>query len=191
MADEIKELHDYTFLTNSDAHSLAKIAREYQMIEMGEPSFKEFYWALHNVNGRGIKVNYGMNPKLGKYYSTVCDKCLMTTKEDVTQCPQCGSEKIIKGVFDRIQELADANGETRERPPYIHQVPLEYLPKLGPKTFNNLLDHFGTEMAVIHHASLEELKKVVSEPLARMIVQMRTGNLNIKAGGGGKYGRIG
>lgn len=190
MADQIKELHHYTFLTNSDAHSLAKIAREYQVIEMKEPSFKEFYWALHNVNGRHIKVNYGMNPKLGKYYLTVCDKCLTAANEDVKQCPHCGSKKIIKGVFDRIQELANATDETRERPPYIHQVPLEYLPKLGPKTFNNLLDHFGTEMDVIHHAPLKELKKVVSEPLAQMIVQMRKGDLTIKAGGGGKYGSI-
>lgn len=190
MADQIKELHDYTFLTNSDAHSLAKIAREYQVIEMNEPSFKEFYWALHNVNGRKIKENYGMNPKLGKYYLTVCDKCLAAPEEGIKQCPTCGSTKIIKGVFDRIQELADAEGKTKERPPYIHQVPLEYLPKLGPKTFNNLLDHFGTEMNVIHHASLEELQKVVSDNLAQMIVQMRKGDLTITAGGGGKYGTV-
>jgi len=190
MADQIKELHDYTFLTNSDAHSLAKIAREYQVIEMNEPSFKEFYWALHNVNGRKIKENYGMNPKLGKYYLTVCDKCLAAPEEDIKQCPTCGSTKIIKGVFDRIQELADAEAKTKERPPYIHQVPLEYLPKLGPKTFDNLLVHFGTEMNVIHHASLEELQKVVSDNLAQMIVQMRKGDLTITAGGGGKYGTV-
>jgi uncharacterized protein (TIGR00375 family) len=190
MADQIKELHDYTFLTNSDAHSLAKIAREYQMIEMVEPSFKEFYWALHNVNERQIKKNYGMNPKLGKYYLTVCDKCLTAPTEEVSECPTCGSKKIIKGVFERIQELANDNVETKERPPYIHQVPLEYLPKLGPKTFNQLLAHFGTEMDVIHHAPLEALQKVVSENLAQMIIQMRKGDLAINAGGGGKYGTI-
>src|SRR5690625_2665644 len=167
MADQIKELHAYTFLTNSDAHSLAKIAREYQMIEMKEPSFKEFYWALHHVHGRQIKANYGMNPKLGKYYLTVCDKCLTAPEADIKQCSVCGSTKIIKGVFDRIQELADVNGEIKKRPPYIHQVPLEYLPKLGPKTFANLLARFGTEMDVIHHATFEELQEVVSEKLAQ------------------------
>src|SRR5699024_10601815 len=44
MADQIAELHDYTFVSNSDAHSLAKIAREYQEIIMEEPTFKEFEW---------------------------------------------------------------------------------------------------------------------------------------------------
>src|SRR5690625_126090 len=190
MADQIKELHNYTYLTNSDAHSLAKIAREYQMIEMKEVTFKEFYWALHHVKGRRVIVNYGMNPKLGKYYSTVCDKCLTAAQIDVNKCPECGSTKIIKGVFDRIQELADTNSKVKDRPPYVHQVPLEYLPKLGPKTYNKLLARFGTEMDVIHHASLEELKEIVSETLAQMIIQMREGNLSIKAGGGGKYGRV-
>lgn len=190
MADQITELHDYTFLTNSDAHSLAKIAREYQSIEMGEPSFKEFYWALHEVKGRRIKQNFGMNPQLGKYYTTVCDKCLESLKVEIEQCPECGSKKVIKGVFDRIQELASPGEVMRERPPYLHQVPLEYLPTLGPKTFKNLLAHFGTEMNVIHNASFEELQKVVSEKLAQMIIEMREGNLSINAGGGGKYGTI-
>src|SRR5699024_1954170 len=42
MADQISELHAFTFLSNSDAHSLPKIAREYQEITMKDPSFKEF-----------------------------------------------------------------------------------------------------------------------------------------------------
>src|SRR5699024_7041041 len=41
MADQISELHRYSFVTNSDAHSLAKIAREYQKVRMQTPSFKE------------------------------------------------------------------------------------------------------------------------------------------------------
>src|SRR5690606_21546332 len=36
MADQIKELHSFTFVSNSDAHSLPKIAREYQIIKMQE-----------------------------------------------------------------------------------------------------------------------------------------------------------
>lgn len=190
MADQINELHSYTFLTNSDAHSLPKIAREYQAIEMKEPSFKEFNWALHQVKGRKIKQNFGMNPQLGKYYTTVCDTCLSSLEVEVKKCPDCGSKKVVKGVFDRIQELADSTLDNQKRPPYLHQVPLEYLPKLGPKTFDKLLAHFGTEMNVIHNVSLEDLEKVVSKKLAQMIVQMREGDLTINAGGGGKYGTI-
>ncbi|WP_077326812.1 endonuclease Q family protein [Virgibacillus siamensis] len=190
MADQIKELHDYTFVSNSDAHSLAKIAREYQEIIMEEPSFKEFEWALSNVNGRSIKQNFGMNPHLGKYHTTVCSQCLEPLSLDADQCHKCHSTKIIKGVYDRIQELSNADGSNVERPPYLYQVPLEYLPKLGPKTFEKLLSHFDTEMNVIHHVSFEDLKKVVPEKLAASIIRMREGKLEIRAGGGGRYGSV-
>lgn len=193
MADEISELHRYTFLSNSDAHSLAKIAREYQEVVMEEPSFTEFYYALHQVKGRKIKRNFGMSPQLGKYYTTVCNNCFQSLEPNVHRCPACNSTKITKGVFDRIQELAtiESGRESKpERPAYLHQVPLEYLPKLGPKTFNQLLNVFQTEMNVIHYASLDDLKEVVSDKLAHTIIQMREGNMEIDAGGGGRYGRI-
>src|SRR5690625_2710617 len=190
MADQIPELHDYHFVSNSDAHSLAKIAREYQEIQMEEPTFVDFYWALHEVKGRKITKNYGMNPQLGKYHTTVCDSCLEQHAAGTKQCSHCGSSKVIKGVSDRILELAEPSETQPERPPYINQVPLEYLPKLGPKTYEKLLDHFDTEMNIIHHVQLADLQAIVSDKLAQLIIQMREGKMEISAGGGGKYGHI-
>ncbi len=190
MADQIAELHDYTYLTNSDAHSLPKIAREYQELQMDTPSFKEFNWALHHVDDRKVLRNFGMNPQLGKYHITVCNHCFQALSTVVKKCPTCGSTKIIKGVADRIGELSNATPNRKKRPPYLYQVPLEYLPSLGPKTFQKLLDHFQTEMNVIHHASFDQLREIVPEKLARSIIEMRKGKLSIKAGGGGKYGSI-
>ena len=46
LADMISELEDKTFLTNSDAHSLPKIAREYNKLRMEDISFKELVKAL-------------------------------------------------------------------------------------------------------------------------------------------------
>src|SRR5699024_3441584 len=149
----------YTYVSNSDAHSLAKIAREYQEIQMKEPSFKEFLWALHAVQGRKITRNFGMNPQLGKYYTTVCDTCLDPVPVNEKVCPNCGSKKIIKGVYDRIKELGRERSKIN-RPPYLHQVPLEYLPSLGPKTFTKLLQRFGTEMYIIHQAKQMEIEEI-------------------------------
>ncbi|MBR3120110.1 MAG: TIGR00375 family protein [Oceanobacillus sp.] len=191
MADQLSELHRYTFVTNSDAHSLPKIAREYQEVVMQNPTFKEFNWALHRVDGRQIKRNFGMNPLLGKYHTTVCSNCFEQVTTDITKCPKCGSTKIIKGVSDRIEELKNTDKQEVERPDYLYQVPLEYLPTLGPKTFQKLLNAFGTEMEVIHHTPYQNLIEVVPEKLANSIIQMREGKLPIKAGGGGKYGSIG
>jgi len=189
MADQIRELHDFTFVTNSDAHSLPKIAREYQKIVMETPSFKEFNWALQQIGDRKVIKNYGMNPQLGKYHRTVCKNCMNNVSNAAESCPYCGARQIIKGVADRISELKNTD-ESVSRPPYLYQVPLEYLPSLGPKTFKKLLSRFQTEMNVIHHAQMEELIEVIPEKLAKSIIRMREGNLEISAGGGGTYGHI-
>lgn len=188
MANGIQELEEYSFLTNSDAHSLAKIGREYQEIRMEDPSFKEFYWAIHQVKGRRITRNFGMNPLLGKYYHTVCKDCL-SRAEDNEPCEVCGSVKRIKGVKERIEELT-TNQNPGERPPYIHQIPLEYIPGLGPKTYAKLLAAFETEMNIIHRVGEEAINKIVPAKLAQAIIDNRDGKLMIKPGGGGKYGKV-
>ena len=75
LADEISELETRTFITNSDAHSLPKIAREYNKMLLDGISFKEVLKALKNEDGRKILANYGLDPKLGKYHRTFCEKC--------------------------------------------------------------------------------------------------------------------
>ncbi|MBS4199567.1 TIGR00375 family protein [Bacillus sp. FJAT-49732] len=187
MADQLSELHSYSFLTNSDAHSLGKMAREYQVLKLEEPTFKALECSLKYKDENRIVANYGLNPFLGKYYRTTCANCLIPKQEEV--CPNCGSKKFTMGVFERITQLADADDKPN-RPPYIHQVPLEFIPGLGPKTMENLLNHFGTEMNILHRVHISELKKVVKEDLAELIIQAREGSLAFDAGGGGKYGRI-
>ena len=78
----------------------------------------------------------------------------------------------------------------RERPPYVHQVPLSFVPGLGRKGLERLLAAFGTEMAVLHAASEEALAEVVGPKLARLVALAREGRLAIESGAGGIYGRV-
>ena len=57
LADMISELENKTFVTNSDAHSLPKIAREYNKMLVEDISFKEIVKALKNEDGRKVLVN--------------------------------------------------------------------------------------------------------------------------------------
>ena len=59
LADMISELENKTFVTNSDAHSLPKIAREYNKMQVEDISFKEIVKALKNEDGRKVIANYG------------------------------------------------------------------------------------------------------------------------------------
>ncbi|WP_028544177.1 endonuclease Q family protein [Paenibacillus taiwanensis] len=194
MASYIKELDGYHFLTNSDAHSLNKIAREYNALNLALPTFKEWVMALRANEGRGIKANYGLDPRLGKYHQTTCvEGHYQPNKRQ--KCEICGTSRFIAGVSDRIAELADRSETEAEqfaamRAPYYHQIPLEYIPGVGPKTLTKLLSQFGTEMNVLHQATEEELAAVVGADTAKRIHVARGGDIEIANGGGGKYGRV-
>jgi uncharacterized protein (TIGR00375 family) len=193
MADCLSELHDKSFVTNSDAHSLQKIAREYQKIRMKGANFTELVKALWRQEGRQVTVNYGLNPKLGKYHLTRCAACEELLREDeVERCPYCGHPHMIKGVYNRLRDIADLNAPQHpsHRPPYIHQVPLEFIPNLGPKKLKDLLLCFGTEMNILHHAMEDELASVVGEQIAQLIIKNRMGLVDVAEGGGGKYGKL-
>jgi len=194
MADRIDELSAFSFITNSDAHSLDKIAREYNIIQLEEANFEECRLALARKRGRGLVANYGLNPKLGKYHRTCCAKCggQLTPEDGRHECLNCGSKRMVRGVLDRIDEIADRQVPIHPayRPPYYYQIPLEFIPGIGGKTLSKLLLRFGTEMNVIHHASDDELFEFLGAKLAAQLIMARTGKADIINGGGGIYGRL-
>jgi len=194
LADMISELEEKTFVTNSDAHSLPKIAREYNKMQVEDISFQEVVKALKNEDGRKVIANYGLDPKLGKYHRTHCDNCESTieTREPVEICPKCGSDKVTFGVFDRIELIKDKEKpqSPKNRPPYVYQVPLTFIPGIGGKTIEKLLNTFETEMNILHKLTQDDIEAVVGEKVAKNIVDAREGNMKVESGGGGNYGKI-
>ncbi|MBN2395052.1 MAG: TIGR00375 family protein [Candidatus Atribacteria bacterium] len=194
LADSLEELSEFTFLTNSDAHSLGKIGREYNLIQVEQPTYQELLLALKRENGRKIIANYGLDPKLGKYHRTHCEECNHTAVglPPVFQCERCGSKKVTKGVLDRIVEISQGRKTISplHRPPYYHQVALSFVPGIGKKTLEKLFSYFGTEMNILHKASHQEISKVVGFKIADDIIAARNGELTLIAGGGGRYGKV-
>ncbi len=195
LADNISELEGKTFLTNSDAHSLPKIAREYNKLLVEDISFKELLKAIKNEDGRRIVTNYGLDPKLGKYHRTYCEVCEKNIPgiAPVTKCNTCDSKNITMGVYDRIQIIKDKkeSKSPENRPEYVYQIPLSFIPGLGNKTIEKMLDHFETEMNILHKLSFDDLEAVIGEKNARNIINAREGKIKVQEGGGGVYGKIG
>lgn len=193
IADEISELKDKKFITNSDAHSLPKIAREYNKMLVEDINYEEIIKAIKMEDGRKIIANYGLDPKLGKYNRSFCEDCnqQILTPPPATVCDKCGSTHITMGVYDRIEIIKDQESKSPEfRPDYIYQVPLQFIPGVGGKSIDKLLDVFGTEMNILNRITVDDLESVVGEKLAKVIDVSRKGNVNIRAGGGGNYGKI-
>lgn len=210
MAERLSQLDRYPFLTNSDAHSTGMIARECNELLLREPSFDEFAKALRGEEGRGILANYGLHPRLGKYHTTWCLNCHKAVPDGLPReaaaqetCPACGSLKLVRGVAERIAQLADRGAEAAAgvppqsssaartlQPPYWRQVPLSFFPGVGPRMRDRLLSEVGTEMEVLFRATHEQLAAVTGEKIAGLILAAREQRVDFAAGSGGTYGKL-
>lgn len=191
MARSICELEEVVLFSNSDAHSLPKIAREYNRIQLTESSFRGLTDLVYRKQGQ-VLANYGLPPIFGKYHRTYCLVCerIVDGTPPQLQCPYCGSKNVVRGVLDRLVSIADCEIPKEADPRYIYQVPLSDLPSLGPKMYKRLLENFGTEMAVLHQVSEEDLVKVAGEKVANWILRSRAGKLEFLPGGGGVFGKV-
>ncbi|MBR0471873.1 MAG: TIGR00375 family protein [Methanosphaera sp.] len=203
LADTIRELKDYTFLTNSDSHSPwpHRIGREFNKIEIKKLSFKELQKSIRK--GKIIE-NYGINPKMGKYHETGCIKCYKSytiekASEQNMKCT-CGGQ-IKKGVLSRIRELSTYEQpiHPENRPHYQYILPLSELlsmvhdkgitTKYVQTRYDNLIKKFGTEINILLDTDIEQIRKT-DPSLAKVIKSYRDNTIQITAGRGGQYGKI-
>jgi uncharacterized protein (TIGR00375 family) len=206
MAGRIKELEGISFLTNSDAHSPwpNRLGREFNRVEVKDLTFDNIKKAIF---ADGIKLNVGLDPRLGKYHRTACIKCNTLYKHTDAKnynyiCQVCGG-RMKKGVYDRSEELFEQSPieNPKPRPPYIRIAPLADILSvaLGVKNvysnkvqvaWRKLVESFDTEIAVLIDAPIEDIRKEGGEKLAGLIGAYRKGNFKIQEGGGGKYGEM-
>ena len=198
LADAVPQVQNYCYLSNSDAHSLPKIAREYNSFSMQNPSFICFKKLLRNASKKNI-VNFGLPPQMGKYYRSycpICDHTFLYEPAPVNSCLLCGHSKVVKGVLDRITEISDQSNAYFQHHPqckyknYYQRVLLEDVPGIGVKTYHDLLEKIGKELDVVHKADRKTLAQIVSKKAAVCIDKMRNGELEFIPGGGGYYGKI-
>lgn len=203
MADTVGELKDFTFLSNSDAHSpwLHRLGREFNQIELNDISFSSI---KHAIKHSDVKANYGLVPNLGKYHMTACTKCFKLVdpeiaKENKMKC-SCGG-RIKKGVDYRISEISDFKAPHHPdfRPPYVHLMPLAEListvydkgvtTKTVQGIWQKLIDNFGNEINVLTESEISDIEKIDSK-VSNAIDAFRKHTIEITPGGGGKYGEI-
>ena len=206
-ADRISELHELTFLTNSDAHSPypIRLAREFNRFQIEDMSFEDLKAAIERRRGRKPVLNVGLPPKEGKYNESACIRCYKhySLRDAIIRKWRCECKGMIKkGVRDRVNELADCDGTHPEhRPSYMHLIPLAEViglavhksasSKTVTTVWESLLAEFGTEVNVLVDASMDELRAANRDDrVVEAISAFRTGKVSVIPGGGGKYGVI-
>lgn len=200
----LSALDSYTLISNSDAHSPAKIAREANVFSC-TPSYPNLVNAIMD-NSRGFEGTIEFFPEEGKYHfdgHRTCGICLKPSETIKLKgiCPECGRPLTV-GVAHRIEELADRpeGFVPATARPSAHIVPLEVIiaQAFGVKSitarvvreFNRITDMAGTEMDILMWKNPEEIKPLISEKVFQGIMAVRKGNIKIFPGYDGEYGRV-
>ncbi len=197
-------LDRFRLVSNSDAHSPEKLGREANLFDC-EFSFKGMYDALKYDNGFVGTVEFF--PEEGKYHLDGHRKCgiVWTPEETVSHngiCPVCGRE-VTKGVLYRVSELSDresADESPAEKEFYsITQLPDMVSEILGVKNSSSrkvqeeyfrLIKSAGSEFYIFLNAEIDEISRSCGEIYAEGIKRLREGDVSIRSGYDGEFGRI-
>lgn len=199
----LSHLDHITLISNSDAHSPAKLGREATIFDT-DISYKAIIDAIKNK--RGFLGTIEFFPQEGKYHYDGHRTCgiRLSPKETIKHnylCPVCG-KKVTIGVMHRVEKLADREDGFRPEgsPPYYSIIPLPEIIagtlKVGvnSKTVENeyfkLIEKLGNEFKILINASVDEIESAGSPVLSKAISRMRAGNVHIEPGFDGEYGKI-
>lgn len=201
----LSQLDRYTLVSNSDAHSPQKLAREANLFNT-ELSYDALFSALKSGDKTKFLGTIEFFPEEGKYHFDGHRKCGIRWDPKVTLehgaiCPECG-RPVTVGVMHRVEVLADREPAEmpQHRHPYRSLVPLpEILAEIydvGVNTkkvrnsFEYLLRHLGSELDILRTIPLADLEKLGGSLLSEGIRRMRAGELQIDAGYDGEFGVI-
>ncbi len=201
----LSALDRYTLISNSDAHSPSKIGREANIFSepLDYPGLRQ---VLMEKDREKFLCTIEFFPEEGKYHfdgHRVCHSSLSPeeSKEKNNICPVCG-RKVTIGVMHRVVDLADR--ETGFIPhnaiPYKRLVPLVQIIasvlKKGEisdtvkREYHRIVKDLGSEFAVLLDLSEEKLYSSLSPEMAKAIIKVRKGDLNVIPGYDGEYGKV-
>ena len=201
----LSALDRYAIVSNSDAHSPQKLAREATCFDT-ECSYPGIYAALKDRDPARFLGTLEFYPEEGKYHYDGHRKCSVCYKPAQTLaaegiCPVCG-RKLTVGVLHRVEKLADRPEGFRPEvaPSYEYLIPLDEVigaaVGVGPKSkkvravYDRLLVEVGTELEVLRRAGLEAIESCAGPLVAEGVRRMRCGEVEIYPGHDGEYGVI-
>ena len=198
-------LDRFCLMSNSDAHSPSKIGREANVFRQ-KFGYRELMKILKEKDKNKFLYTVEFYPEEGKYHLDGHRKCGARLSPEESKnlndrCPKCG-RKITIGVMNRVGKLSD-----REKgfvpgnaPSYKSLVPLIEIiasalgvgkeSQAAEREYNLLINKMGSEFKILLEASDEKIKKECPENIARGILNVREGNVEIVPGYDGVYGKV-
>jgi uncharacterized protein (TIGR00375 family) len=203
MNRRLSVLDGINLISNSDAHSPAKLGREANIFDT-DISYDSLMKGI--VTGEGLMGTIEFFPEEGKYHydgHRICGVCL-SPRETVSRnylCPVCG-KKLTVGVMHRVEKLAD---RVKEANPadlefYRSMVPLQEIiaevrkrgvnSKTVNKEYMGLLESLGNEFGIVMDLPAAEIGAAGFPDIADAVEKIRAGEINVSPGFDGEYGKI-
>jgi len=201
----LSALDKLTLLSNSDAHSLANIAREANVFDLKEVSYASIYESIKYNKNKKFTIEF--YPEEGMYHFDGHRNCKVSlapakTKKLKGICPKCDRALTI-GVDYRVDELADrrAGFKPKNATGFKKLVELDKIiaQAIGIKSrsskkvqaeYSNLINQAGTELDILLNVPLDKLKGLTQDFIIEGIRRVRAGELIIKPGFDGQYGEV-
>ncbi len=199
------KLDRFNLISNSDSHSPQKIGREANVFDI-EMNYKAVIDTLKKKDKKKFLYTIEFFPEEGKYHydgHRLCDIRFnpAESKKNKNICPKCGKPLTI-GVMNRVSELADRpEGFVPENSiPYKRMIPLSEIiadtlgvgdgSKAVNAEYRAIIPRLGTELEVLTEVDEDKLLRELPIKIAKAIINVRNGNVNILPGFDGEYGTI-
>jgi uncharacterized protein (TIGR00375 family) len=205
MNRRISSLDTLTLISNSDAHSPAKLGREANVLECDMDYFEIMDIFKTNDTKRFIHT-IEFYPEEGKYHADghrACGVCLTPEQTALVSgiCPVC-TRPLTVGVLSRVDELADRPEDfvSDTTVPARHLVPLIEVvsgslgfgvnSKRVKTEYERLVTEGGTEFSILLDKERTELVELAGEKTAEAILRARSGEISIRSGFDGEFGKV-
>ncbi|MEA2102415.1 MAG: AAA family ATPase [Thermodesulfobacteriota bacterium] len=199
----VSSLDRYRLVSNSDAHSSAKIAREATIFDA---PFDYYSMIDAMKTGKGLEGTVEFFPQEGKYHLDGHRKCAVVLTPQETKalggiCPVC-NRPVTVGVLNRVMKLADRDEGRMPKTanPFYSLTPLPEIlgeimhvgsgSKRVKQAYDTLIREFGSELSLLLDEDLSEIASRGSELLSLGISHMREGKVHKVSGFDGEFGRV-
>ena len=199
----LSALDSITLMSNSDAHSPAKIGREANIFDT-ECSYDAVTGAVKTRDGFLGTIEFF--PEEGKYHYDGHRLCNVNLSPEETirhdyLCPVC-NRKVTVGVMHRVNKLADREEGFKPEGalPFYSIIPLPEIlgeafdvgaaSKKVDTIYQGLIQKLGSEFKILLDSPLNDIEEAGSPLIREAISRMRAGNVRITPGFDGEFGKI-